>query len=403
VLARRLFVRRNARARTMTTESIYHGVRALSVSLVAVATVSAGCKGSSPGASSDAAPASSASAAVAAPGGGEAGQTADAGAGARGSLPDAGVCVAALPKVFTRAICSCGTIASSAKLTTDVFDSAAPKLDAGIGAGVAGDEDESFANVTVGGDLVALTNLKVSARSLVRGDLYVGGATQMAAPLKVGGQTYSVAALPAKVTAVGAAHQVPSIPPPCDCSHPVPVTSLVASHRPPANDDATIELSPSAATGTTAAKIELPTGVYYLTGIAPKAALTIAATGNVELYVDGDVAPSGPLTVQLEPDARMDLFVTGSLRTTARFSLGATSRPSQCRAYVAGPELALSSRSTIGCNLYAPAAAVKDSSPVALYGSLFVGSFANTAAVAIHFDKNVRQAAGCCDPRGCED
>jgi RHS repeat-associated protein len=322
-------------------------------------------------------------------------------------MRDGGSCTGILAQsTFTRAVCSCGTLTTSAPFVTDGFNSTIGPPDGGLGGNVGSDSYEVWSNtVTIGGDFTTAGNWNVSSPATVRGNLSVGGALNVSAAVAVKGNASSVQALPKNVTVAGTTAHVSSVVPPCDCTDIVPVASIVAAHRPPANDNASIGLSASAASGANnPARIDLPCGNYYLTQISTNEPLTIAVHGHTALYVDGNISASAALTIQIDPTATLDLFVSGAVSASSSLTLGSTSYPSRCRAYVAGSSVTLSQASTLGCNLYAPTASFGATTTPAIYGSLFVGGITVSAPTTIHYDQAIQNAQNeCCTAATCDD
>ena len=306
---------------------------------------------------------------------------------------------------FTHAVCSCTTLNTSAIFNTDGFNSTLGGPDGGPGGSVGSDQSQSWSNkFTVGGDLAIPGNISESAVGTVRGNLFLGGTASASATLTIDGNASVVKTLPSNVKVVGTTTKVSSVSNPCDCTNLIPVASIVAAHRSPANDDATIGLSATAATGSNAVRIDLPCGNYYLSQINMSAPLTIWAHGHTALYIDGNVNASSTIAFNVDPTATLDLFVSGTFNASNSLTLGSTSAPAHCRAYFAGPSIDLSGSSTIGCNIYAPAAAFNTSAAPTIYGSLFVDSLSASANTTIHYDQAIQSAGGeCCTPAKCDD
>jgi RHS repeat-associated protein len=320
---------------------------------------------------------------------------------------DGGSCTGSIAATtFQRAICTCDSFAASAHLATDGFDSTKGGPDGGLGGSIASDNNQLWsAHVTVGGDLLTPDSLQASAASEVRGNLVLGGRLTARAPFVVDGNASVVNPLPSSATVHGTVSRIASVAPPCDCTNLLPIAAMIAAHRPPANDNAAIGLSPGAATGSHLGQIDLPSGNYYLSRIdSGGGPLTIFAHGETVLYIDGDVTSCNPLSFELDPGATLDLFIAGNVNTSARLTLGSTSNPAHCRAYVAGPVLDLSAATTIGCNVYAPTASFDTFASGDVYGSLFVGNFRASAKATVHYDESVLTAGGaCCTPASCDD
>ena len=277
---------------------------------------------------------------------------ADAGAGDAGPNctgagdPQTGVdggasCTGAMaPSVFQYALCSCGTIQASGALTTDGFDSTLGGPDGGAGGSVGANGNVSLSKaIAVGGDLWTPGNITASAADVVRGDLHLGGTLTASGSFTVDGNAFSVKALPSGVKVIGTVSHPASVANACDCTDFLPIASMVTAHRPPNNDDATIGLAATAAQGGGVAQIDLPCGNYYLSGITASGALTINAHGKTALYIDGNVATSAGLTFHVDPTATLNLFVSGTFSASGALSLGSTSAPASCRAYVAGSSI----------------------------------------------------------------
>src|SRR5580704_8461850 len=320
----------------------------------------------------------------------------DAGASCTGALGQA---------TFQWAVCACNAIQLSGKLTTDGFNSALGGPDGGIGGNVGANGNVSWSSAgSIGGNLWTPDNVSESVASVVRGNLEVGGTVSAGATLTVDGNAVAVKTLPKNVTVLGAVSHLTSVAAPCDCSNPVPIGSIVAAHNGSNNDNASIGLSSTAAASGNPGHITLPCGNYYLTAISTSGALTIEATGHTALYVGGNIAASAALVFQVDTGATLDLFVAGSVTGSGPLTLGSTTAPAHCRAFVAGSSLALSATSTIGCNVYAPNAALDTSGALTVYGSLFASSVATSGNATVHFDTSIANAGGeCCSASTCDD
>jgi len=321
---------------------------------------------------------------------------------------------------FARAVCSCTTVSASAVFSTDGFDSTVGGPNGGPGGDVASDGNETWSShVTVGGNLITPGNLTSTESSTVRGNLTVGGTLSASALFAVDGNA-SVAhlPLPSQVHVVGTTTLTSSVAPPCNCTQLLPVASIVAAHRPPHNDNASIGLSATEAMDpqgsgsgacTRSQTIDLPCGNYYLSGInATAAPLAIDVHGQTALYVDGNIQASASLSFNLDSSATLDLFVTGSVSTSAHLTLGSTGKPAHCRAYVAGSTFHMSGGAAVGCNVYAPSASWDMAASSDVYGALFVNSLQESAQgcsqAALHYDTSIlKEGAGCCTASSCDD
>jgi hypothetical protein len=190
------------------------------------------------------------------------------------------------------------------------------------------------------------------------------------------------------------------VPPPCDCvpSHEIPVAAIVANFQ-ANNDNATIGLSPTALSGSQYTRLDLPCGVYYLDSVTNSVAVVIAAHGNTALAIGGNISPSSPLTITLDPTATLDLLVGGTISSQDQLNIGSIQYPALSRTYVAGTQgLSFSSGATLGSNLYAANAHFDWSAGSDIYGAVFAGDFSGSSSVAIHYDSAVLQQGSNCPP-----
>lgn len=305
---------------------------------------------------------------------------------------------------FTRAICSCGTIQGSGSLTTDGFDSSVGTPNAGLGADVAANSNISWATASnIGGNVWTPVNLTSSKASTVRGDLRLGGTLSGSGTFTVNKNATVVKTLPTFAKVLGTTTKVSSVAAPCACSAPLATASITAAHKATSNDNATINLSSTAFVGTNPTTLDLPCGNYYLTQINATKALTINVHGHTALYVDGNVASTQALTVQVDATATLDLFVAGTFSVQS-LTLGSAAHPNNCRLYVAGNKFSTTGAATYGCNVYAPSAPITVASNAVVYGSLFGSTVTLSGNATVHYDTKVLSGGSeCCSVAGCND
>jgi RHS repeat-associated protein len=320
----------------------------------------------------------------------------DAGSSCTGALAQA---------TFTYGLCACTTLQASNSLTTDGFDSTKGAPDGGLGGNVGANAAVSWSTASsIGGTLWTPGNVTSSNPSIVRGDLHLGGTLGGGATFTVDGNAFDVNALPGNAKVLGTVSKVSSVATPCDCTNVVPVASITAAHRASNNDNSTIGLPPTVAVGNNPARIDLPCGNYYLSQINAAQALTIAVHGHTALYVDGNLNASGDLAVQMDPAATLDLFVAGTFNASNGLTLGSTSDPAHCRAYVAGATFNVSGSATMGCNVYAPEAQVSLANGSTTFGAIFGKSIQANGNATVHYDTSVASASGeCCSAGTCDD
>jgi hypothetical protein len=260
--------------------------------------------------------------------------------------PEAGAagCAGNMAQVdFRWALCSCTNLDISAPLTTDGYNSAKGPPHGGLGGNVGCDDAivNWSSRVSVGGDLWAADAgifMPSGPGSEVRQDLHLAGNLHASSPFVVDENAY-ITGTASGVTIDGGTFHPASIPPPCDCapSQLVPVSAIVAAHAPPNNDDALIGLDPNVlAAGGGPLRIDLPCGSYYLSGIMTSNPLTVFAHGHTAIYIAGDVVAASPLAFQLDPTATLDIFISGTIKTSQLLTIGSPNYPALCRLYVGG-------------------------------------------------------------------
>jgi hypothetical protein len=348
-------------------------------------------------------------------------------------VPGTSLCTGDLASKFRFAACSCGSMTISGTLTTDSIDSTADAQAAGSSASIGANGTlTTYTHTMLGGSVWASGAGAQGAPAVVlRGDGTIARDVRSGASLEVGGAFHAGGdvfangsvivddpdagdslgvsgalhvpeggVVPAAVTAVGGVVVQPVVvPPPCDCSNPINVFSIVSTARKD-NDNAVIGWTPTALQNPPA-PVSLPCGRYYVYGITG-ASVHIALSGHVALFVDGDVNVDNTLQIDLSPDAELDLFVAGSVGV-GNMNLGTfgnVNAPGRVRVYVGGQALQLGPSVTVGANIYAPYATVTISNDVQMGGALLASEFTISAVVTIHYDPSVLAASGCRPPGG---
>jgi hypothetical protein len=256
------------------------------------------------------------------------------------------------------------------------------------------------ARLDVAQDLASNGPVVSEAEIVVQGSVRAGGRV-VASDLTVGG-TFTV---PENATIeVSGTLDAPdptrapvSVPAPCDCGAGalVDIPAEVEARRFD-HDDELAGLEPGSLADTSG-QVDLPCGRYFFDRVNAPSDLTIHATGRVAVFVAGDVAVSGRLSITLAPDAELDLLVAGQLVANEPPEIGAEDRPAAARVYVGGSgTVQLGSGGTFYGNLYAPSAELVASGPVEVFGSIFARRIATSGALTAHFDRAVEGAAGEC-------
>ena len=204
----------------------------------------------------------------------------------------------------------------------------------------------------VGHDVVADGNVTLASGSLsVVGGVRVPAGDSVSAGVTTGG---------------GVTNGPVQVAPPCDCSNPLDVLSIIAAHK-TANDDAAIGLTVSGL-DTPASPVTLPCGQYYVDGIHG-GAVELDVTGRAALFVDGDLNVNQGFKIVLAPGTELDLFVAGNVELQGATSLGDVDAPARMRLYVGGGTFTLSANATVGANVYAPSADVQLASNFEMWGA----------------------------------
>jgi hypothetical protein len=94
----------------------------------------------------------------------------------------------------------------------------------------------------------------------------------------------------------------------------------------------------------------------------------------------------------MDAAATLDLFVAGTFNASNGLTLGSTSDPAHCRAYVAGATFNVSGSATIGCNVYAPEAQVILANGSTAFGSIFGKSIQANGNATVHYDTSIASA-----------
>jgi hypothetical protein len=337
-------------------------------------------------------------------------------------------------ETFQFGVCTCESLDVQSSFTVDAFDSTAGAYGASLPGG--GVNVLADGHLGANGSLITSGKVDVAGGAYVSGDfsvgasstidqlLYVdGSATQLNSSTSVGDDAYvsgnidgryhiagdlyvpddsTVDATTANRLAGTLVRQpVPSILPcPCGDGQVLDVASIVDfGRRRNDNDLEEAPLDPDLFTdGNGPSELRLPCGRWYLRGIRQQGSLTIVAEGRTVLYVDGDLAVDGSLTLALEDGAEFDVFVSGSLSVTAAARLGERSAPSRVRTYVGGGgDIAFTASSELGGNLYAPNSAVSFGASAAVFGALFARTAAFTGSAQVHFDRAIRSAGAACE------
>jgi hypothetical protein len=330
---------------------------------------------------------------------------------------------------FTWALCSCSDMALSANFNTDAFNSAqGPYMPGGLGGGVGINGQLQSSQVTdVGGTLWCSGSTATGLGITASAPLTVGQDMHSGGPVTTGMSTVGTNAYingnakGGTLAITGTLYQSPgdtdtgvtdqslvnntavTVPLPCACTQAdiIPVANIVAA-RQTNNDNASIGLNPALFTNANPPqRLDLPCGNYYLNSLSINAPTTIVAHGQTALYIGGDIVNSIPLSLTLDPTAQLDIFVAGTITSSANLNIGSPNYPALTRTYVGSANpLSFSAGVSLAGNLYDAAALVKWSAQTVIYGAVFAGSFNASAGVQIHYDRQVVNVGQSCPGPG---
>lgn len=342
-----------------------------------------------------------------------------------GDLND--MCTADLgKKTFLFAVCSCAGLTANNVLKTDSYDSEMMMnmmTKTGGSVGVNGAYSASSQN-DIGGTLWVDGPIQTFNSHMVSQDVQCGGDYSATSPSNVGDDMYVEGNLLAvnKVVTIGGDLHIAAgkstvganvlgkiikepvlVKTPCDCNDPIDVAAIVAGYKLD-NDNLANAIEPDQLIGNPLPEVlELPCGRFYFDAITPNNSLTIKLTGRTVLAIAGDVVIPGPFTLELGPDAELDLFVAGNVTLNNTATIGDTKRAAATRIYVQ-QSFKFSSNFVLGANLYQPNAMFTANNMAEIWGSLFVGGLTLASPFTVHYDQAILDLNGCEDPGGgCTD
>ena len=323
---------------------------------------------------------------------------------------------------FTWSVCSCKDVNFTADALVDGWDSTKGPYKAGtLGGGVgANNSIQTMSTADIWGQTwaastttafntsqIAVHHNLESGGNVTGGDVtvtkdaYVSG-NVTSDTMTVGGTFYQSPGKshPANLSPMQPQMTV-TVPPPCNCTSPVPVGDYVTWAK-TNNNNAAIGLDAGLMSQAGhPAHVDLPCGVYYLSGFSSGG--EIVAHGNVALFIDGSVTSSADLVMTVaDASSAFDIYVSGTIVATSSFKLGSPSYPALTRLYVGGTQtLDVQSTLTIGAEIWAGNCTVMWESDSVAYGAIFAGDFQVVSNFTLHYDDSVVQTGkGCPPPEG---
>jgi hypothetical protein len=333
-----------------------------------------------------------------------------------------GTCTGQLAEtLFRHAVCGCSGLDFNGDLTADAFDS---RVGDGPGRGADVASNVSLSGngaMDISGNVVISGPAGVQAGELlhVAGDLTSAGALgrphsaiEVEGAAWIGGdvmvESLTVSALTVREGASVQGEIIADttemadiqVPQPCRCEEAVDVARRLGVHQ-QTNHNVEAGIDAAALSQVEGdAELMLPCGRFYLDEISGDGAgqIAIRAMGRTALFVGGNITTQQDLIVDIGPEAELDLFVGGNIQVSGVSSLGDPARPRLLRIYVAaGGSIALSDRSVLAGNLYAPLADLASSASLELFGAVVVNRLNGAASIDVHHDLAIADASETCD------
>ncbi len=317
-------------------------------------------------------------------------------------------CDSGRSRQFRAALCSCEDSVISAPLITTLGTPGSAPWGAAVGWN--GRLDVS-APITIAGSFIngsAESIVGIAPGALtIAGNLEHGGPIEGTLDLDVGGDVRLGGSLQAQNVAIAGTlstpmeatiaiagtdaaprrdHALQAIAPPCACdvASQHDIAAIVSAARDD-NDNTAIALVDDVLANVQAdTTLALPCGRFYLDRISAAADVTLTVQGHVALFVAGDVALEGALTIDVQ-DGALDLFVAGNLTVMDALTAGGETEP--VRVYVGGAgTLNLGASARFGGFVYAPRAELVARQGLQAWGPVFVRRISSEGEARIHYD-----------------
>jgi hypothetical protein len=334
------------------------------------------------------------------------------------------VCTGDLAKrTFRFGLCTCQDLEANGTLTTDAFNSTTGSTsnDGSVGVRTRMSATTFFTingSLWVGGlDGATQPVFSVSGSNGITGELHVGGDMGGSSFLDVGADAFVSGSIATGVlgTVQGKLHipsadaiggtnatggviaEPVSVRDPCNCDAPIAIDTIVGAFE-NANDDAASGIAMSALVAPTGTDLTFECGRYYFEGANIGGVTTLHLKGRTAFFIKGDFEATSVLTLDLDPGAELDLFITGDVTINGTTDFGYKDAPARLRMYVGGTKVTLVSLATLGANIYARSASVTANGTLSMWGSLYAERVALTSLADFHFDSAIMDTEGCEPP-----
>lgn len=259
-------------------------------------------------------------------------------------------------------------------------------------------------DLTIGGNLFDLGPLLGPEHAVrVAGDAHVAGDVRLA-ELSVGGRFTlgKSAALEIAAAAPPVTRADVTVQRPVSCDSVADIEALVeAASRDNDNTSIRLEAASSLKLFDAQREVTLPCGRYFVEDLYAAGALTVRITGRVALYVRNGVVVenTGALTIRLDDDAELDLFVVQGLSNLGSVQIGSPSAPTRARLHFAtNGSLSFTGPALLAASLYAPRGQLVTESRFELFGAALLGRVAS-GPLTLHYDRAL--AADSCAAARC--
>lgn len=135
--------------------------------------------------------------------------------------------------------------------------------------------------------------------------------------------------------------------------------------------------------------LKLPCGRYFLSTIdIVESKVTVVATGNTALFVDGDVNANGDFTIKPSTSGELDVFINGAVELQNQVDVGSPAYPAYTRMYANGL-WQFKNDGVFGAFVYAIPGGINLMNNLEYFGGLYTQSFTTMNLINVHYDREV--------------
>ncbi len=254
-------------------------------------------------------------------------------------------------------------------------------------------------HLTVRDDLISTGNVDGVGELHVGGDLHVGGNLSTVGQFSVGG----LVCVAGTIDSVGSGgtvrpgtYRAPAAPP-CGCAKEQLLDVAAEVDRARANVGSSVVRVP-VVDGVGELVVELTGGRYYLTGLQSVGHLRLVVKAPSALFVDGDWTTVGQDTIDVDPDASLDLYVKGKIENVGSWKVGTGTLAGVVRLFVGGTDSLVESvgdKDFVG-SIYAPTAAMELVGDTRIRGAIFARKLTGTGSLLVDYAQPALPTAAAC-------